>query len=200
MNPYSRLNCRCRYLSTQKFVIGFLSTTVALKVAFLTITVAFDLRFIDQLLIVKARTLRQSFLKAQLTISRIDLHLLQTIVVVPLFQDVSLRLRISQSGAVVPFLLELSFLDSSVDTDSYVAYFSKCLRTIGAYDLILNIVFQSLVELSSEGFVVLLKLRSQDLELCFILSSRGALLNPLDSPLYFELFVTVSECSSDLGV
>jgi hypothetical protein len=109
------------------------------------------------------------------TFGGIELHSLQSVVVVFPYWNIAFCLAISVRRERLSFLFQLSFIDPSIDRDSKFVHLLEFRRAILPGDLIFDIVFQSSIELRGKGFVVPLDLGGQNLEFCFVFRRRGAL-------------------------
>ena len=85
----------------------------------------------------------------------VDLHLLQTVVVVFLGRNVPLDLRVWSAVEETTFLFHLSFVDTFVDLHREIVHSFQRSRAFPASDLIFNLLLQSLIELCHNRFVVL---------------------------------------------
>jgi len=122
----------------------------------------------------------------------VDLHLLQTVVVVFPGRNIPLDLGV-RSALIDSFLLHLSFVEAFVDLHREIVHSFRRGRAFPASDFILNLLLQSSIELRRDRFVVPAGLDYQGLELGFVLRYWSALLDGLESAFRFHLFVAVSK-------
>jgi hypothetical protein len=97
------------------------------------------------------------------------------------------------SALVDSLLLHLSFVGTFIDLHRKIVHFFRRSRTIPANDLVFDLLLQSSIELRRDSFVVLAGLDYQSLELGLVFRYRSALLDRLESPLSFHLFVAIAE-------
>jgi hypothetical protein len=136
--------------------------------------------------------LRTFVVRTWLALRSVDLHLLQTVVVVFPGRNVPLDLSV-RSALVDSFLLHLSFVETFVDLHREIVHSFRRGRAFPASDLIFDLLLQSSIELCRDRFVVPASLNYQSLELGLVLSHRSALLDGLESAFRFHLFVAVSK-------
>jgi len=123
----------------------------------------------------------------------VDLHLLQTVVVISLSRNVPLDLRVSPALEETTLLLHLSFVDAFVDLHCKIVHPFRRRRSISTSDLVFDLILQSSTELCRDGFVVPAGLDYQSLELGLVLRHWSALLNGLECAFRLHLFVAVSK-------
>lgn len=123
----------------------------------------------------------------------VDLHLLQTVVVVFLGRNVPLDLRVWSAVEETTFLFHLSFVDTFVDLHREIVHILRRSGSISTSNLVLDLILQSSIELCRDGFVVPAGLNYQSLELGLVFRYRSALLDGLESPFGFHLFVAIAE-------
>jgi hypothetical protein len=134
-----------------------------LIMAFLAIAVALDIGLIGSPFRLRLWSfvrvvLRTFVVRTWLAFSSIELHLLQSVVVIVLGRDVLLDLCVSPT-LVYTLLFHLSFIDTLVDLKRNFVHFLECRRTtIAPSDLILNHVLQSSIEVRGDGMIILISL------------------------------------------
>jgi hypothetical protein len=97
--------------------------------------------------------LRTFVVRTWLALRGVDLHLLQTVVVVFLGRNVPLDLSV-RSALVDSFLLYLSFVETFVDLHREIVHSFRRYRAFPASDLIFDLLLQSSIELCRDRFVV----------------------------------------------
>ena len=77
----------------------------------------------------------------------VDLHLLQTVVVVFLGRNVPLDLRVWSAVEETTFLFHLSFVDTFVDLHREIVHILRRSGSISTSNLVLDLILQSSIEL-----------------------------------------------------
>jgi hypothetical protein len=134
-----------------------LGVAVACVVAFLAAFVALNTRLVFSPF-VRLQSwwsfLRTLVVGTWLALRGVDLHLLQTVVVVSPGRNVLLDLSI-RSALVDSFLLHLSFVETFVDLHCEIVHSFRRGRAFPTSDLVFDLLLQSSIELRCNRFVVL---------------------------------------------
>jgi hypothetical protein len=128
-------------------------TTVALDVGL--IGRPFSLRLFLALSVLRTLVV---VVRTRFTLGSIELHLLQSVIVIVPGRDVLLDLGVSPA-LVNTFLFYLSFVDAFVNLERNLVYFLECRRaTVAPSDFILDHILQSSIEVRYNSMVVLVGL------------------------------------------
>ena len=171
-----------------------------LIIAFLAITVALNVRLVGYPFRFRLRSLLLSLLRTflirtRLTVSCIDLYLLQSVVVIVLVRNVSLSFSVSSTiVSVTASLFQLQLKDPIVDLDGKFREILEVRQpVVPKGDLLANLVLESSVELGCQRIVVPIQFSSQDLELGAVLCDRSALSQRANVTIRFQSFVAIVE-------
>jgi hypothetical protein len=111
-----------------------------------------------------------------LALRSVELHLLQSVVVISPGRNVPLDLRVRLTLEVTTLLFQLHFEDASVNLDREVCHALQSRRALVMHgDLRPDLVLQSSIELRGQRIVVPTDLGCEDRELCAVRSSRRPL-------------------------
>ena len=147
------------------FAFILIVTLLAVSVALNVRLVLGPLRFITLLAFLAFRT--------WLTISGIKLHLLQPVIVVVPFWNISFGLRVGRSVSSIETsstFLHLSFVETFVDLHCDVVHFPRRCRTrVTSGNLILDLILQTTIEMRGDGLVIPVGLNNLGEELGLVL-------------------------------
>jgi hypothetical protein len=167
--------------------VAFLATAVALDVGLVGSPFRLRLRSF-------VRVILRTFVGTWFAFGGVELHLLQSVVVVVPGRDVPLDLGVSPA-LVNTFLFHLSFVDAFVDLERNLVHFLECRgATVAPGDLILDHILQSSIEVRGDGIVVPAGFDYQRLELSLVLRYRSALLDALEGAFRLHLLASVTKC------
>ena len=131
--------------------------TVAFVVAFLAAAVALNTGLVVRPF-VRLRSwwsfLRTSLVGTWLAFGGVDLHLLQTVVIVSPGRDVPLDLGVWPALVETTLLFHLSFIDAFVDLHREIVHPFRRGGSFPTSDLVFDLLLQSSIELCRDGLVV----------------------------------------------
>lgn len=190
------LRCFKRVLSSRllQFMTLLPSSTFVLVVSFLAAAVTLHLRLVLGLSLLWAFLLA---LGTWLALSGVELHLFQPVIVVSPFWNVPLGpavgLRVPTVKVTAPFF-HLSFVQTFVNLHGNVVHIlSRRWAMFPACNLILHRVFQTTIEVRGDSLVIPVGLNHLGQKLGFVFRCRSTLLDGLESPFGFHLFIPISK-------